>query len=803
MTYCVWDVETTIKQSFKRKANPFDSANFVVMSGYKHKGGAIHGDYFGLNKKPFDWFTKLLANTKILVGVNIKFDLLYALREQQNLEAWMDWVADGGNVWDCQLAEYLLNGMAQEEHMLSMDELAPRYGGNLKFDEVKALWQAGVCTQDIDEDLLRRYLCGTGEEHGDIGNTEAIFLGQLERARNAKQVKSIMLNMGSLLCTVEMERNGMRIDEALGMVHAAELDAELKQIKAGLDAFLPADMPPELEFNWTNRYHLSPLIFGGKVKYEKRVHTKDEHGQPAYAQKKVEHYLRVTPLEDGTATISKEQYMSWVSDQLDGEVGPPPEIQYYSSGLKKGEPKTKQVTVPDFDKPKTRMEDFYFEFPRITEPKKKWASSTEGLYSVAAEVIDELAMRDIPFLKALGRVASMSKDLTTYYIVTDEKGNQKGMLSLVQHGIIHHSINHTSTVTARFSSSNPNLQNVSKGSENADGTFNGSRIKLVFISRFEGGVICQSDFTALEVYCQAILTKCTQLILDLRAGLDMHCSRVATKEKISYEEALLRCKGDKSKGIEAIPEWDRKRTHAKVFSFQRAYGAGAKKISESTGIPLEDVEALIVAEDERYPEIGRYYVRLTQTVADNRRPTSRYCAHPDNPNITCQLGRSFTRTPDGKLYSYQESPTPEFLLKRGQAVGFSPTEIKNYVVQGTGGEWAKAAMWLAIRSFYKRRNFNHLALLVNQVHDALYGDFAPAVNDEASALLHACMEGASEFMEYYFGWEVPVPVPSVTECGPNMMQSSEMKSPDWHAKAKAFRAELRTRYMNNYKPSFE
>lgn len=791
MTYCVWDVETTIKQSFKRKANPFDAANFVVMSGHKHKGGEVHGDYFGVGKKPFNWFTKLLANTRIIVGVNIKFDLLYALREQQNLEAWMDWVADGGNVWDCQLAEYLLNGMAQEEHMLSMDELAPRYGGNLKFDEVKALWQAGVCTQDIDEDLLRRYLCGTESEHGDIGNTEVIFLGQLERARQAKQVKSIMMNMGSLLCTVEMERNGMRIDEALGLVHAAELDAELKVIKAGLDAFLPADMPPELEFNWTNRYHLSPLIFGGKVKYEKRVHLKDEHGELAYSTKKVEHLV----MSDGT-TMLREDYLAMA--QGDATCVQP---VFYGSGLKKGEVKTKQVTVPDYDKPKTRMEDFFYEFPRITEPKKKWASSTEGLYSVAAEVIDELALRDIPFLKALGKVASMSKDLTTYYIVTDEKGNQKGMLSLVQNGIIHHSINHTSTVTARFSSSNPNLQNVSKGSENADGTFSGSRIKLVFISRFEGGVICQSDFTALEVYCQAILTKCRQLIEDLKAGLDMHCSRVASKEHITYEEAVLRCKGNKE--TPADPVWAKKRQGAKEFSFQRAYGAGAAKISETTGIPKEEVEALIVAEDQRYPEISQFYIRLTQTVADNRRPTSRFCAHPDNPSITCQLGRSFTRTPDGKLYSYQESPAPEFLLKRGQTVGFSPTEIKNYVVQGTGGEWAKAAMWLAIRAFYKRRNFGNLALLVNQVHDALYGDFAKEVKDEASALLHACMEGASEFMEYYFGWEVPVPVPSVTECGPNMMQSTEMKSPEWHAKAKAFRAELRTLYMNGYKPSFE
>lgn len=795
MTYRTFDIETTIKQSYKRKGNPFDKANFVCVSGHKHRDEPrCTFEHFGhLNwKKPFDWFTKLLKNTSILVGQNIKYDILYALREPQNQDAWMDYVARGGTVWDCQLAEYLLNGMRQEDHMLSMDELAPRYGGDLKFDEVKAMWMQGICTSMIDEDLLKRYVVGDDDLGGDIGNTEKIFLGQLARAKAAKQGKSIMMNMGSLLCTIEMENNGMCIDEALGAIHAAELTAQLAEIKAGLDAFLPADLPPEVEFSWTNRYHLSPLIFGGPVKYDKRMPILDELGQQTYSQKKEEQYVTAAG-----STISKTAYHALLER---GEAAP--ELVYFAGGLKKGEPKTKQVTVDDLDKPKSRMETLVYQFPRMTEPMKKWQSTPEHLYQVGADIIEELEKRDIPFLKALGKVQSMSKDLGTYYITTDAKGNTKGMLSLVQEGgLIHHRINHTSTVTGRFSSSDPNLQNISKGQEQRDGTIKGSRVKLVFISRFKDGVIAQSDFTALEVYCQAILTKCKQLIADLKAGLDMHCVRVASKEGITYEEALLKCKG--TDDVPADPVWDSKRTDAKVFSFQRAYGAGAAKISESTGIPKEDVDALIVAEDTRYPEIPKFYEGLTATVHANRRPTSKFCAHPDDANVTCQLGVSYSRTPDGKLYAYQESPSPGFLLKKGIVQGFSPTEIKNYIVQGTGGEWAKAAMWLAIRAFYKRRNFDGRALLVNQVHDALYGDFAPEVHEEASALLHACMEAASDWMEYYFGWYVPVPVPSVTECGPNMLQASTMKSPEWKAMAQRFRQELRTEYMAGFIPQHE
>jgi DNA polymerase-1 len=98
----------------------------------------------------------------------------------------MTWVAEGGQVWDCQLAEYLLEGMVQQAHMLSLDEVAPRYGGQLKFDEVKALWQAGVQTDDIEPKLLLRYLCGEGTDLGDVGNTLKIAQAQIARARDVR-----------------------------------------------------------------------------------------------------------------------------------------------------------------------------------------------------------------------------------------------------------------------------------------------------------------------------------------------------------------------------------------------------------------------------------------------------------------------------------------------------------------------------------------------------------------------------------------------------------------------------------------
>ena len=229
-------------------------------------------------------------------------------------------------------------------------------------------------------------------------------------------------------------------------------------------------------------------------------------------------------------------------------------------------------------------------------------------------------------------------------------------------------------------------------------------------------------------------------------------------------------------------------------------GAGAKKISDSTGLPIEEVEALIAADNERYPEIEPFYEAVTDQIKAGRKPTGIVVPHPGVAGKVCHIGRSYYRTPDGKLYEYSESPSPEYLVKRGVTASFSPTEIKNYIVQGEGGEWAKAAMWLAVRAFYARQNFGGLALLVNQVHDALYADACSTVAFDAAALLHASMEAASDFMEWYFDWPIPVPVPSDTSWGASMMD--EDRIPGVKDRAKEFRQELRALYMGGYVPSF-
>lgn len=328
--------------------------------------------------------------------------------------------------------------------MCAMDDIIEEYGGKLKNDEVKAFWAQDITTSDIPEDLLMDYLSG---EDGDISNTERIFIGQYRKARENGMLPAILERMEGLLATTMMEYNGIYIDKAAGLKEAEALKDRIAALDAELLQYIPSDLPPEIEFTWSNRYHLSPLLFGGKIKYQRWTQHKDEEGNLLYGQKEENCYV----LEDDRLVE-----VLWYEHILNTENREDTR-KIIASGKNAGSFVTKKRKVPDLDKPKGKQQDYFFEFKGYTTPLPQWASSTEGLYSVNAEVIEALGARDIPFLKALSSRATMNKDLTTYYIADDPKtGEQKGMLTLVgDDGIVHHQLNHNLTVTTRLSSSNP------------------------------------------------------------------------------------------------------------------------------------------------------------------------------------------------------------------------------------------------------------------------------------------------------------------------------------------------------------
>ena len=750
MTYLIFDLETQIHQRYKRKANPFIPENYVVARGWK-KQGQQHATSAFFGPESPDNYLRIPDDVTTLVGHNIKFDLLYEMvSENPDLK---DFFKRGGKVWDTQYAEYLLRHMNRKYHMNSMDDIIEDYGGRKKIDGMKALWEAGIQTSDIDRDMVNDYLIGTEDEQrnsGDIGNTELIYLGQLKDAMAQGMLTAIELRMDGLCATTEMEFNGLKICVETANTDLANLTVELEKATVNLDEYTRL-IPEKVGFSWTSPVCKSAIIYGGVIRYEERDTYLDEKTGKLARKKATAKW----PLFD------KEPYNPELCSLVDGFYYKGSKRQdEFLGGKRKGEPKFKSVPVEG--ELKLKYQDRFFELPGYCDPKEMGVSklkNTDGrgnpLYSTDSDTMELLGKNsDVPFLKALSEKVRLDKEIGTYYVAYDDKKKTyKGMLTCVNpvDHIIHHMLNHTSTVTSRLSSSNPNCQNIPKSP---------SRVKAMFVSRFPDGLMAEIDYSQLEVVVQGLLSLDSNLVKDLNQKTDFHCKRVSVSRNISYADALYWCK-DEDAPDHAF--WKAARNKAKFFSFQRAYGAGAAAIALETGMTVDEVKELIEAEEKMYPGIVTFNDKVAAAVASSAE-TFR------DPAMGYRVFRRGTwQAPTGTTYQWRSWDAPKFLKDQGQMDSFSPPEMKNYPVQGTGGEIVQIVLGILWRWFVSTDNFGGKALLVNTVHDCVWFDLCPEVVDEVMAGAKQIMEAVPMYLKMYFNMDCPVPFPVDVEVGPNML----------------------------------
>ena len=747
-----WDCETGTLPALGRKASPFNPLNHVVMTAWTDSD---MGQGFVMKhwptKEADGWFTEVLAGVDLLVGFNIKFDVLYATRPgyDQNRAAWRRWIAGGGRLWDCQIAEYLICGAGPEHQWLSMDEVAPRYGGSVKIDEVKLLWNKGVDTKDIDPELLKQYLCGRivndAWEPGDIHNTLLIAEAQIKQAKADGIYRKILAcDMAALVALIEMERNGEQVDVQRGRERAGVLRDTVTEQQALLQKYVEG-YPGT--FSWRSRFHKSALFFGGNVKYE----------APEFQNKAGEWQLH-KPWPEGQQAYSQMD----VKVQT-GEV--------YKSGKNAGLPKTRTEKVDDPSKIKTRKGTALYAFPQQVDPDPEWESSDEGVFSTNAEVIAEIKDRrlDVPFLQDYILLNDVLKDLSTYYI-TGEPGEETGMLTLVDDsGQVHCNFSTCGTATTRLAVDSPNLSNLPRATS-AEGEYV-SEVKHLFISRFKGGKRGQFDFSSLEIYVGGFLTKSKQLLADLKAGLDMHMVRASGAHAVPYEQAMIEFHGE-GKAL-----WKERRQTAKITGFRKQYGAGAESTAKHLRLPLEVIQSIYDAEAARYPEIDAFNEAVQAAVEASAEPTGKAIPHPSLQcaGVIVPIMRGQWRGPDGQLFTFRSGPASPHSVRRGKRTSFKPTEIKNYPTQGTGASFMKAALGVAVKEIYRREELWDTVLLTTTVHDSVTSDLHPDFVDEGMALLGNAMTRASGIMKA-LGVYVPFPVPAEGEVGDSLGALSAWKA---------------------------
>lgn len=217
INYLVIDIENnnSPETQYGRGAGNFLYDKIVAIS-YKNKD-FLFADYY--KDKEFI-YPKINSDIKLLVGHNIKHDLLFLwnITRLQNL------LKEGLKIWDTQLVEYILTGQRHKYPALR-DIAINKYNCPEREKLCESYWNKGIQTSEIPRELVLK------DVQNDVLDTESVFLKQYELVIERNLLPLIQGQMDFLLATIEIEYNGMKIDRKIFRENKQKLEILLEQKK--------------------------------------------------------------------------------------------------------------------------------------------------------------------------------------------------------------------------------------------------------------------------------------------------------------------------------------------------------------------------------------------------------------------------------------------------------------------------------------------------------------------------------------------------------------------------------------------
>jgi DNA polymerase I-like protein with 3'-5' exonuclease and polymerase domains len=209
-----------------------------------------------------------------------------------------------------------------------------------------------------------------------------------------------------------------------------------------------------------------------------------------------------------------------------------------------------------------------------------------------------------PLVDSILEYRSMSKLLSTYIDAIPSHIAKRD-------NRLHANFNQYGAKTGRFSSSDPNLQNIpSQKTTLSDGTIidAGHDIRQMFIAG-EGMVIVGGDFSQQEPRCLAHMSGDEHMINAYLEGKDLYATIASKIYKMPYEE----CKEFRPDGT-VNPEGKARRTSVKPVLLGIMYGRGVPSIAEQMNITPKEAQKII---DDFYTEFPKVkeFVDFAQSFA--------------------------------------------------------------------------------------------------------------------------------------------------------------------------------------------
>lgn len=309
-------------------------------------------------------------------------------------------------------------------------------------------------------------------------------------------------------------------------------------------------------------------------------------------------------------------------------------------------------------------------------------------YSVAADALS--FYESDPLVATLLEYADLNKLLSTYVLpymggqvtrITNGKVKREMKEALLDKGRLHTDFNQIGAATGRFSSRNPNLQNVP-----APGSDYGKLIRNLFIAG-EGKKLVVADYSQIEPRLIASFSKDPIMLETYRSGGDIYTAIGETM------------------GVD--------RKAGKVLVLSIAYGVGPDKISNQIGCSIDEARELLNEFSDKFKNIGRLKA-LTVRTARRKAPL---------PYVATVTGR--------RRYLPELNADIKWMVNKAERQAF------NTLIQGSAADVMKIAMVRAHRMVPERSQ------LILTVHDELVTVTPEDIADETATAIREAMEGVS------------------------------------------------------------
>lgn len=338
--------------------------------------------------------------------------------------------------------------------------------------------------------------------------------------------------------------------------------------------------------------------------------------------------------------------------------------------------------------------------------KKAYAKKYKEPWSYIAcdkKTLTKLAPK-YEWIKRLLEYQRKTKILTTYV---------EGIQERIKYGIIQPSFLQHGTTSGRYSSRNPNFQNLPRDDR---------RIKECIVSR-PGKSFVGADYSQLEPRVFAYFSKDKRLLEAFRGTDDFYS--VIGMEVYEKHDCIPRKDGSPDAfGV----KYKKLRDLSKVIALASTYGATAHQLSSTTGKNIEDTQADIDSYFEKFPGVKDMMLEAHKLAKENGQVENifgRPRRMPGAKNIT-------------KLYGNSEHSELPYEIRNVLNLAV------NHRIQSTGASIVNRA---AIRFHDNCLKAGLMCKLVLQVHDSLVIECDEKDAEDISILLQDAMENTTIFNE--------------------------------------------------------